>query len=104
MTRLRLTLAQLMAVVLCVGLVLAALRNAEAILASAIYTLAFLALSVAPLNALARKGRTRMAWAGFAVFGWARLSVNQIQLPPLLTEWGCAYFLPYLYRLNPHYA
>jgi hypothetical protein len=107
MTRLRFTLAQLMAIVLYVGFGFAALRNADEVWASATYTLAFLMISVAPLGALARKGRARMAWAGFAVFGWSRFLVGAHPLtsnsvfgpvlsPGLLSERGFTHVLPYL--------
>jgi hypothetical protein len=107
MTRLRFTLAQLMAIVLYLGFGFAALRNAD-FWASATYTVAFLMISVAPLGALARKGRARMVWAGFAVFGWAPLLVGAlphlyvrsfglIPSPRLLTERGFDYLLPYLW-------
>jgi hypothetical protein len=107
MTRLRFTLAQLMAIVLYVGFGFAALRNADEIWASAAFTLAFLMLSAAPLGALARKGKARMAWAGFAVFGWSRFLVGALPLttnsvfgpmssPGLLSDQGLARVLPYL--------
>jgi len=109
MTRLRFTLAQLMTIVLFIGFGFAALRNPNDFWMSATYTLAFLMISVAPLGALARKGRARMAWAGVAVFGWARLLVGAlpeltgdvfgfggVPSPRLLTQWGYAYLLPYL--------
>jgi hypothetical protein len=76
MSRLRFTLAQLMAVVIFCGFGFAALRNADWIWASASYTLAFLIISFAPLAALARRGAARMVWAGFAIFGWARLLIS----------------------------
>jgi hypothetical protein len=108
MTRLRFTLAQLMAIVLFIGFGFAALRNPNDFWMSATYTLAFLMISVAPLGAIARKGRDRMAWAGFAVFGWARLLVGalpyltdaysvQIPSPRLLTTLGFAYLMPWGY-------
>jgi hypothetical protein len=113
MTRLRFTLAQLMAIVLFTGFGFAALRNADAFWASATYTLALLMISVAPLGALTRKGRARMAWAGVAVFGWTRLLVGAlphfrdsvfgfgpIPSPGLLTESGYQYLLRYL-LINP---
>jgi hypothetical protein len=109
MSRRRFTLAQLMAVVLCFGLAFAALRRADEVWASATYTLVFLMISLAPICALARKGRARLVWAGFAVFGWARLLVGvlpQLYLrsmglhtmtsPRLLTEWAFGYLQPYL--------
>jgi hypothetical protein len=107
MTRSRLTLGQLMAVVVFVAFGFGALRNANEIWASGTFTLAFLMISVAPLGALARKGRARMAWAGVAVFGWSRLLVGTHRLsdnsifgpipsPGLLSERGFALLLPYL--------
>jgi hypothetical protein len=107
MTRFRLTVAQSMAIVLFLGFGFAALRNADEFWASATYTLAFLVISVGPLGALARKGRARMAWAGFAVFGWSRFLVGALPLtsnsvfgqtlsPGLLSERGFTLVLPYL--------
>src|SRR4051812_12295962 len=108
MNRLRFTLAQLMVIVLFIGFSFAALRNADEIWASATFTLAFLMVTVAPLGALARRGRARMAWAGFAVFGWSRFMVGAHPLttnsvfgprpsPGLLSERGfTTYVLPYL--------
>jgi hypothetical protein len=78
MTRLRFTLAQLMAIVLFFAFGFAALRNADAFWARATYTLALIMISAAPLGALARKGRARMAWAGCAVFGWTCLLVGAL--------------------------
>ena len=113
MSRLRFTLAQLMAVVLFIAFGFAAMRNADAFWARAAYTLALLAISAAPLGALARKGRARMAWAGFAVFAWTRLLVGAlphfrdqvfgfgpIPSPGSLAESGYEFLLPYL-RINP---
>src|SRR5207249_481279 len=57
---------------------LAALRNADALWASATYTLAIIMISAALVGALARSGKARLPWAGFAVFGWACL----------ITEWS----------------
>ena len=107
MTRLRFTLAQLMAIVLYVGFGFAALRNADEIWASAAFTLAFLMVSVASLGALARKGRARLTWAGFAVFGWFRFLVGALPLtnssvfgptssPGLLSEQVLMHLMPYL--------
>jgi hypothetical protein len=75
MKRLRLTIANLMFVVLYVGLGFAALRNADEFWASATFTLAILAVSAAVVGAVARKGRARMTWLGFAVFGLASLLI-----------------------------
>jgi hypothetical protein len=82
MNRVRFTLFQLMAVVLYFGFGVAALRNADDFWASATYTLAITMIALAVVRALARKGGARTAWAGFAVFGWTYLLVNQ------LPDWG----------------
>jgi hypothetical protein len=110
MTRLRFTLAQLMAIVLSVGFGFAALRNADLFWASATYTLAIIMIAAAPVGAFARKGTARMTWTGFAVFGWTYLLVDQLQpwdrgglgfgpilKPILLIEWGIARLQPYIY-------
>jgi len=116
MNRLRFTLAQLMAVVLYVGFSFAALRNANEIWASMAFTLAFLMVSVALVGALARRGRARMAWAGFAVFGWSRLVVDvfppmtnsvvgRIPPPGLLSKKGFTNVLLYfLDQSQSHYT
>jgi hypothetical protein len=94
MTRPRLTIAQSMAIVLYLGIGLAGLRNANAFWASATFTLAVILISAALLGAYARRGRDRLSWAGFALFGWAYLLVDQltfglgrIEHPPLLIAW-----------------
>jgi hypothetical protein len=115
MGRLRFTLAQLMAVVIFIALGFGALKNADMFWASAIYTLAFLMLSVAALGALARTGRARLVWAGFAVFGWARFFFagqplsqfnyfNLIPAPGLLTERASGYLLRYLWTPGGSYG
>ena len=80
MTRFRLTIAQLMAIVLYLSLGFAALRNADRLWASATFTLSIVAISTALLGALIRRGRARPAWIGFAVFGWTYLLLST--LPP----------------------
>lgn len=75
MSRLRFTLAQLMAVVLYFGFGFAALRNANAFWASATFSLAIISVSVALAGAYARKENDRMCWAGFATAGGARLAI-----------------------------
>ena len=89
MSRLRLTIAQLMAIVLLVGFGFAAIRNSNQLWANAAYTLAFFMISAAPLGGLARKGAARMALSGFAVFGWARLLVGSMpQMTDNVFGWG----------------
>jgi hypothetical protein len=74
MTRLRFTLAQLMAIVFYIGFGFAALRNADAFWASATFSLAIITVSVALAGACARKDG-RMSWAGFATAGGIRLVI-----------------------------
>ena len=76
MTRPRLTIAQLMTFIFFVGFGFAALRNANDLWASATFTLAMISILVAPLFAFARKGKARMTWAGFAVFGWCYFLID----------------------------
>jgi len=108
MTRLRFSIAQLMALVLYLGFGFAALRHADPLWASATYTLAMLMIATAGVGAFAQKGTARMTWLGFAVFGWAYLLVarlpdlntpgaGQIHGPYLLIEWGFALLVPYIY-------
>jgi hypothetical protein len=108
MTRLRFTLAQLMVLVLCLGLCFAALLNADEFLASVTFTLTTMTISAALVGAFVRKGRARTTWVGFAVFGWAYLLVSRLpdlntpiagklHGPYLLIEWGIAELSPYIY-------
>jgi hypothetical protein len=109
MTRYRFTLAQLMAIVLYVGVGFAALRNADEFWASAAYTLAIILIAVALVGALTRSGKARTPWVGFAVLGWTYLltihldwSIDSLDhfartpKPPLLIEWGTARLQPYI--------
>jgi hypothetical protein len=116
MTRLRLTLAQLMGIVLYLGFGFAALRNADEFWGSASYTLAITLLAGSLVGALARSGRARTPWVGFTVFGWTYLFIvhlpawepgagglgfGPIWKPPLLIEWATARLQPYLRPLPP---
>lgn len=71
----RTTIATSMALVSFVAFGLAALRGANEFWASAAFSLALVTVSVALVGALARKGRDRLAWAGFAATGSACLAV-----------------------------
>jgi hypothetical protein len=113
MTRLRFTLAQVMALVLCLGFGFAALRNADAFWASVTYNLAVVMVATALVGALVRNGRARAAWAGFAVFGaiyfvapgleWriGGFGFGPIPRPILLIEWGLTELQPYIRPLPP---
>jgi hypothetical protein len=100
MTRLRFTLAQLIAAVIFIGLGFAALRSASPLWSSAVFTLTVTVLSAAILGAMARRGRARMTWAGFALFGWVYLGtafgpwadVNGVTAPPYVTRLGLDYW------------
>ena len=95
MSRLRFTIAQAMALVLLTGIGFAALRSASILWASAVFTLTVVVLSAAILGAMARRGRARMTWAGFALFGWVYLGTafgpwadgNGVKAPPYVTKW-----------------
>ena len=78
MTRPRLTIAQLMTLILLVGFGFAALRNANEFWASATYTIAIISILAALLFALANNGKARMISVGFAVFGWAYLLIDLV--------------------------
>jgi hypothetical protein len=100
MSRLRFSLAQSMAIVLLIGVGLAALHSASVLWSSAVFTLTVAVLSAAILGAMARRGRVRMTWAGFALFGWVYLGttfgpwadVNGVKAPPYVTRWGLDYW------------
>jgi hypothetical protein len=106
MNRLRFNLAQLMTIVLFIGFGFAALRSASILWASAVFTLTVAVLSVAVLGAMARRGRSRMTWAGFALFGWVYLgttfgpwaAAHGITAPPYATRWPLDYWDVKLWR------
>ena len=103
MNRPHYTIAQLMVFVLLVGVSFAALRNANAVWASATFTIAIITISVALVAAFARRGKARMAWAGYAATGWACLVIwlatsstaGSLTSPPrLLLSWGLLHLQP----------
>jgi hypothetical protein len=104
MIRYRFTIAQLMAIVFFIGLGFAALRSASHLRASAVFTLTVAVLSAAILGAMARRGRARMTWAGFALFGWIYLGTtfgpwadgNGVKAPPYVTRWVLDYTAAWL--------
>jgi hypothetical protein len=108
MTRLRFTLAQLMAAVIFIGLGFAALRSTSLLWASAVFTLTVAVLSAAILGAMARRGRARMTWAGFALFGWIYFGTtfgpwadgNGVKAPPYVTRWVLDYATAWLWDAN----
>src|SRR5690349_14196326 len=98
-----------MAIVLLVGVGVAALRSASVLWSSAVFTLAVAVLSGAVLGAIARRGRSRMTWAGFALFGWIYLGTtfgpwadgNGVTPPPYVTRWLLDYWDAQLWSGGP---
>jgi hypothetical protein len=90
--RVRFSIASLLAAIGFCGVSVAALRSSSALWASVIFTALVAVLSAAILGAMASRGRSRLAWAGLAVFGWVYLAIafgpwpfNPDGPPPLLT-------------------
>ena len=109
MSRLRFSIAQLMAIIFYLGFAFAALTNADYLWASATYTLAIVMISTALIGGLSRRGRARTIWLGFAVFGWSYLIITHfpdwpigglgagpISNPILLLEYGSARLQPFI--------
>jgi hypothetical protein len=112
--RARHSIAGLMALVLCVGLSLAALRNSDQLWATVIYTLAIITLAAAVVGAIVGEGRIRTFSTGFAVFGLTYLLIDFLPprdvnsfgfgpqpRPSLLIEKGFALLQPYLKPMSP---
>jgi hypothetical protein len=75
MSRLRLSVAELMALVLWIGCAFATLRNANDLRAGATFGLAIVAVLVGLAGACFRKEGARMPWAGFCIAGSLRLVI-----------------------------
>ena len=96
MSRLRIHIGGLMLSLLPVAVGLAALRDPSEFRASALFTLTVLVLLVSILGAVARRGASRLAFLGFALFGisylvltfgsWAWLNPDGLRPPPLVTR------------------
>jgi hypothetical protein len=93
MSRFRYSIASLLGLVLFVAVAFAALRQADELWDSAIFSLTVGLLLISVLLAVHRTGRSRAFWLGFAVVGWAYLIVSLI--PPvesrLVTKKGLSY-------------
>jgi hypothetical protein len=93
MRRVRFSIRGLLAVVLFLGVALAALREATALWDSAVFSVALGLLVAAILLAVHRTGRKRAFWVGFVLAGGVYLGMSLI--PPvesrLLTTKGLAY-------------
>ncbi len=91
----RYKIATLMTIILYLAIGWGALLNPADgwIWESTIYSLTAFIMTTATLLAFVRRGRERMAWTGFAVFGWAYLLLLGFerfqfgQKPKLLTTW-----------------
>ncbi len=92
--RVRFTIAGLMIAVVVFAVGLAGLRAASPLWASAVFTITVTLLTTAILGAAACRGRPRVAWLGFSVFGWTYLLAtfwlwpgpNGVTAPPFLTK------------------
>jgi hypothetical protein len=92
--RVRFSIAGLMTVVFIFAVGFAGLRAASPLWASAMFTITFALLVAAILGCAACRGPVRMAWIGFAVFGWTYLLAtfclwpgsNGVTAPPFLTK------------------
>jgi hypothetical protein len=100
--RLRFSIAGLMAVVLIFAVGFAGLRAGSALWASVMFTITVTLLAAAILGSAACRGPARMAWIGFAVFGWTYLLAtfwlwaepNGVTGPPFVTKALLDYFQP----------
>jgi hypothetical protein len=70
MNPLRFSLATLVGVVILLGIGLAALRSASDVWAAGVFTGTLLFLFVSVLGVTFTRGRRRVFWGGFAIFGW----------------------------------
>ncbi len=84
--RLRISIRDLLTLVLFIGVGIAALRGATAIWASVMILAALGAICLATVGAALIRGAARPAWLGFAVFGWAYFLL-------CLSPWGGEYGL-----------
>jgi hypothetical protein len=100
MSRLRFSIAQLMAVVLLIGFGFAALRNANEVWAGVTFGLAIVTVSLGLAGACSRKEGARMPWAAFGIAGGLRLVVwlSTSSIVGYLN--GVPY--PVLHRLRPY--
>ena len=82
----RFSIRALLALILFIGVGIAALRGATAIWASVMILAALGAVCAATVGAALIQGAARPAWLGFAVFGWAYFLL-------CLSPWGGEYGL-----------
>jgi hypothetical protein len=93
MSHFRYSIASLLGLVLFVAVAFAALRQADDLWDSAVFSLTVGLFLASVLHTVHRTGRRRAFWLGFAVVGWAYLIARLV--PPvesrLLTTKGLAY-------------
>jgi hypothetical protein len=75
MTRPRVSIAGLMAVVLFCGIGIAAIRSASPLWAGVVMLATLGVMASAILGAIFRRGERRASWVGFALFGWGYLTL-----------------------------
>ena len=73
MPRLRLSIAQIMLLVLVIGLAIGGLRSPSRLLANAMWTVTAALLGWSVVASILRRDHRRAFWVGFAVFGWGHL-------------------------------
>jgi hypothetical protein len=90
--------------VLVVGIGLAVLKHPSERVASLLFTFILASLLTSILGAMARRGPERLAWIGFAVFGWTYLLLSLGFLPWLTGDQLHPPVLPseYLEDLHPY--
>jgi hypothetical protein len=72
----RITIAKSMALILFIAVALVALSRSSPLWASIVFTATLAAVLTATLGTVARRGRSRLAMAGFALFGWCHLAIS----------------------------
>jgi hypothetical protein len=92
--RFRFSIAGIMGAVVVLAVGFAGLSAASALWASAVFSLTVTLLVTAILGAVACRGPSRIAWLGFALFGWTYVLAtfwlwpvpNGVTAPPFLTK------------------
>ena len=78
MRRLRFNIANLLGVILVLGVGFAALRESSDLWESGVFTLMLAALLISILLAVHRTESRRAFWIGFALFGWIYLGLSLV--------------------------
>ena len=85
MGRGRFSIGQMIVAVVCGAWCLAVLREPSEVWSSLSFGLVLAFLGASPILAWAHRGRSRHAWAAFALAGWARFLVSMMPLGPDVT-------------------